>query len=136
MVFPDDAWMGATLHRCAQAALERIRLGLSPVATNNTASPSAHDLIIELDNPSGQVPQGDHGHIADRVPGTATGTEGRQFGDQSLLIAAQEADSDRLGSCEHVSSILTKLGLSNRAQVVAFAYESGLVKPGDGDVGF
>lgn len=35
----------------------------------------------------------------------------------------------------HVSSILTKLGLNNRAQVVAFAYESGLVKPGDSDLG-
>ena len=36
----------------------------------------------------------------------------------------------------HVSSILTKLGLSNRAQAVAFAYESGLLKPGDSDIGF
>jgi len=36
----------------------------------------------------------------------------------------------------HVSSILTKLGLTNRAQVVAFAYESGLVKPGDSGIGF
>jgi len=35
----------------------------------------------------------------------------------------------------HVSSILTKLGLSNRAQAVAFAYESGLIKPGDSDIG-
>jgi DNA-binding NarL/FixJ family response regulator len=36
----------------------------------------------------------------------------------------------------HVSSIFTKLGLNNRAQAVAFAYESGLVKPGDSDIGF
>ena len=36
----------------------------------------------------------------------------------------------------HVSSILTKLGLNNRAQAVAFAYESGPVKPGDSDIGF
>lgn len=35
----------------------------------------------------------------------------------------------------HVSSILTKLGLNNRAQAVAFAYESGLITPGAGDIG-
>jgi DNA-binding NarL/FixJ family response regulator len=35
----------------------------------------------------------------------------------------------------HVSSILTKLGLRGRAQVVVFAYESGLVEAGDLDIG-
>jgi DNA-binding NarL/FixJ family response regulator len=36
----------------------------------------------------------------------------------------------------HVSSILTKLGLRDRAQVVVFAYESGLIQAGDLDIGY
>ncbi|BCB88183.1 response regulator [Phytohabitans suffuscus] len=35
----------------------------------------------------------------------------------------------------HVSSILTKLGLRDRAQIVVFAYESALVEPGATDIG-
>ena len=45
-----------------------------------------------------------------------------------LLIGAATVKS-------HVSSVLTKLGLRDRAQVVVFAYESGLTTAGVHDIG-
>jgi DNA-binding NarL/FixJ family response regulator len=36
----------------------------------------------------------------------------------------------------HVNSVFSKLGLRDRAQAVVFAYESGLVEPGELDVGY
>jgi len=36
----------------------------------------------------------------------------------------------------HINSVFAKLGLRDRAQAVVFAYESGLVEPGELDVGY
>lgn len=36
----------------------------------------------------------------------------------------------------HINSVFTKLGLRDRAQAVVFAYESGLIEPGEQDVGY
>ena len=48
---------------------------------------------------------------------------------ETLFIGAATVKS-------HVSSILTKLGLRDRAQAVVFAYESGVAEPGDHDIGY
>ena len=47
---------------------------------------------------------------------------------QELFIGAATVKS-------HVSSILSKLGLRDRAQIAVFAYESGLVQAGDLNIG-
>jgi DNA-binding NarL/FixJ family response regulator len=57
----------------------------------------------------------------------AKGSTNAEISDQ-LYIGAATVKS-------HVSNILTKLGLRDRAQAVVFAYESGLITPGHHDIG-
>lgn len=61
------------------------------------------------------------------VAAIATGASNAEIGEQ-LFIGAATVKT-------HVSSVLTKLGLRDRAQVVIFAYESGLVEPGGTEIG-
>ena len=62
------------------------------------------------------------------VTAISRGSSNAEIGEE-LFIGAETVKS-------HVSSILTKLGLRDRAQVVVFAYESGLVQAGELDVGY
>ena len=61
------------------------------------------------------------------VTAIARGSSNAEIGEE-LFIGAATVKS-------HVSSILTKLGLRDRAQIVVFAYESSLVQAGDLDIG-
>jgi DNA-binding NarL/FixJ family response regulator len=52
---------------------------------------------------------------------------------------AEISDQLFIGSAtvkSHINSVFTKLGLRDRAQAVVFAYESGLVEPGEQNVGY
>lgn len=72
------------------------------------------------------------GRLTDRerevMAAIARGSSNAEIGEE-LFIGAATVKS-------HVSSILTKLGLRDRAQVAIFAYESGLVEVGDRDIGY
>ncbi|BCB77551.1 response regulator transcription factor [Phytohabitans flavus] len=63
----------------------------------------------------------------DIVIGVARGATNTEIAEQ-LYIGPATVKS-------HVSSILTKLGLRDRTQIVVFAYESALVAPGSHDIG-
>lgn len=80
------------------------------------------------------------------IDGSVAGRLGRLTGREREVLAAVAGGSNNAEISDelfigiatvksHVSSILTKLGLRDRAQAVVFAYESGLLSPGKHDIG-
>ena len=101
-----------------------------------TATPRMQIAALRVSSRSGRgpsktIPPRRRDRLTDRerevVVAIARGASNAEIA-QELFIGAATVKT-------HVSSILTKLGLRDRAQVVIFAYESGLVEPGDIDIG-
>jgi DNA-binding NarL/FixJ family response regulator len=77
-----------------------------------------------------------------RRPDPTAATGGHGLSDRELdvlrLVAAGRSNSEIAGELflgeatvkSHVARVLAKLGLRDRVQIVVFAYESGLVRPG------
>jgi DNA-binding NarL/FixJ family response regulator len=98
---------------------------LAPSITRRLIGQFAKRLAVDT------AASGRLGRLTDRerevLAAIARGSSNAEISDE-LFIGAATVKS-------HVSSILTKLGLRDRAQMVVFAYESGLVEPGERDIG-
>jgi DNA-binding NarL/FixJ family response regulator len=84
--------------------------------------------LEQLRRPAGRRPERLTEREREVVTAIARGSNNAEIGEE-LFIGAATVKS-------HVSSILTKLGLRDRAQIVVFAYESGVVQAGDVDIGY
>jgi DNA-binding NarL/FixJ family response regulator len=101
------------------------RAALAPSITRRLIGQFAKRLAVDT-SVSGRLER-----LTDRecdvVAAIASGSSNAEISEDPFIGAATVKS--------HVSSILTKLGLRDRAQVVVFAYESGLVEAGERDMG-
>ncbi|HEY0475049.1 MAG TPA: response regulator transcription factor [Kribbella sp.] len=90
---------------------------LAPSVTRRLVEDFARSQPVRPTTPAGLTPR-----ETDVVRLVARGQSNREIA-ATLVLAEQTVKT-------HVSRILTKLGLRDRAQVVVYAYESGVVAPG------
>ncbi|MBD5786230.1 response regulator transcription factor [Cellulosimicrobium terreum] len=118
-------------------AVHRVRAGdslLDPAVTGRIIS-----TYVEL---AGSTPlaAGDARHDDGSAGGPTSGLDAATPREHEVLLAVARGLSNREVGAElhlteatvksHVRSLLTKVGLTNRVQLVILAYEAGLVRPG------
>ena len=120
---------GASGFLLKDAEPEELLAAIRAVATGDAVvAPSATRRLLE--------------QVADRLPGTTADPRVETLTDRErsvLLEVARGASNVEVGDAlfmaeatvkTHVGRLLAKLGARDRVQLVVFAYESGLVRPG------
>ena len=120
---------GASGFLLKDAEPEELLAAIRAVATGDAVvAPSATRRLLE--------------QVADRLPGTTADPRLETLTDREravLLEVARGASNAEVGAAlfmaeatvkTHVGRLLAKLGARDRVQLVVFAYESGLVRPG------
>ncbi|MEZ7124636.1 response regulator [Nonomuraea sp. AD125B] len=127
--------VGASGFLLKETSPQRLLTGIQTVANGDTLlAPTAIRHLIEAFTP-----------VPERTPEPAAGVVSRpteilttREAEVLILVASALSNQDiaeRLTVSEstvktHLNRLMTKLGLSSRAQAVAYAYEHGLVTPG------
>ena len=101
MIAEGSMLLGPTVSRRLVADFARGPRSSAQVQVSDVLSPREHEVLLEL----------------------AQGLSNAEIADR-LVISTETVKS-------HVAEVLRKLGLRDRIQAVVFAYENGLVRPGD-----
>jgi len=139
--FPDTRVVILTVSEADADLFEAIRSGAHGYLVKSTSSTDFFDLLEALDRGEAPLSRGLAGKIvrylaAGGATGEAAALTPRE--DQVLRLVAEGKTNHDIGTALdvsdatvkfHMSNILGKLHLENRAQVVAFAHRHGLAPP-------